>query len=98
VPTAITPDAQSGSAASSASGGTRQRANGREPGNPARRERAHGQVDRFEQRDGQWLIAKRVCAFDWVYRVPFTWDQRSWFAEDFTLGRRDRTDISYRGA
>jgi len=55
-------------------------------------------VDRFERREERWLIAKRVCAFDWVYRVPFAWDQRSWFAEDFTLGRRDRTDVSYRGA
>jgi hypothetical protein len=54
-------------------------------------------VDRFEQREGRWLIAKRVCAFDWVYRVPFNWDQRSWFAEDFTVGHRDYTDITYLG-
>ena len=32
-------------------------------------------VDRFERRDGAWLIAKRVCAFDWTYTVPF--DPRS---------------------
>ena len=54
-------------------------------------------VDRFEQRDGRWLIAKRVCAFDWVYRVPFNAADRSWFADDFTVGHRDRTDITYRG-
>ena len=28
-------------------------------------------VDRFEHREGEWLIAKRVCAFDWTYTVPF---------------------------
>ena len=54
-------------------------------------------VDRFEYRGGRWLIAKRVCAFDWVYRVPFSASDRSWFAEDFTVGHRDRTDITYRG-
>lgn len=54
-------------------------------------------VDRFERRDGTWLIAKRVCAFDWVYRVPFNASDRSWFAEDFTVGVRDRGDITYRG-
>lgn len=54
-------------------------------------------VDRFERRDGRWLIAKRVCAFDWVYRVPFDWADRSWFAEDFTVGRRDQGDITYQG-
>jgi SnoaL-like domain len=54
-------------------------------------------VDRFERRDGVWLIAKRVCAFDWVYRVPFNWSDRSWFAEDFTVGVRNRTDITYGG-
>ena len=51
-------------------------------------------IDRFEQRDGTWLIAKRVCSFDWVYRVPFNASDRSWFAEDFTVGARDRTDIT----
>ena len=54
-------------------------------------------VDRFERRGGAWLIAKRVCAFDWVYRVPFSWGDRSWFADDFTVSARDRTDITYRG-
>ena len=54
-------------------------------------------VDRFEQRAGTWLIAKRVCSFDWVYRVPYNASDRSWFAEDFTVGARDRTDITYRG-
>ena len=53
-------------------------------------------VDRFEKRGGTWLIAKRVCSFDWVYRVPFSAADRSWFAEDFTVGARDRSDITYR--
>ena len=55
-------------------------------------------VDRFEKRDGHWLIAKRVCAFDWTYSVPFDPARKFTFEPDFTVGHRDRTDISYRGA
>ena len=54
-------------------------------------------VDRFERRDGVWLIAKRVCAFDWTYTVPIDATTRWPFAHDFTVGARDRTDITYRG-
>jgi hypothetical protein len=54
-------------------------------------------VDRFERRDGRWLIARRVCAFDWSYTVPVDAATRWPFAEDFTVGARDRTDITYRG-
>jgi hypothetical protein len=54
-------------------------------------------VDRFERRDGVWLIAKRVCAFDWAYTVPFDPTVGFRFAEDFTVGHRDRTDITYTG-
>jgi hypothetical protein len=57
-------------------------------------------VDRFERRPdahgalGPWLIAHRVCAFDWTYTVPVT---DKWaFGEHFTVGTRDRTDITYR--
>jgi hypothetical protein len=54
-------------------------------------------VDRFERRDGRWLIARRVCAFDWTYTVAIDDTTRWRFAEDFTVGARDRTDITYRG-
>jgi SnoaL-like domain len=54
-------------------------------------------VDRFERRDGRWLIAKRVCAFDFTYTVPFDPAQSFTFGPDFTVGRRDRTDITYTG-
>lgn len=54
-------------------------------------------VDRFEKRDGRWLIAKRVCAFDWTYTVPFDASKRFTFEPDFTVGRRDRSDITYTG-
>ena len=54
-------------------------------------------VDRFEKRDGPWLIAKRVCAFDWTYTVPYDPEATFPFAEDFTVGRRDRSDITYTG-
>jgi SnoaL-like domain len=55
-------------------------------------------VDRFERRDGVWLIARRVCAFDWTYTVPIDGATRWPFGEDFTVGTRDRTDITYWGA
>jgi hypothetical protein len=54
-------------------------------------------VDRFERRDGTWLIAKRVCAFDWTYTVPYDPAVKFQFGEDFTVGARDRSDITYRG-
>ena len=54
-------------------------------------------VDRFERRAGMWLIAKRVCAFDWTYTVAIDATTRWPFAEDFTVGARDRSDITYRG-
>jgi hypothetical protein len=50
-------------------------------------------VDRFERRDGAWRIARRVCAFDWSYWTEGT---RWAFEPDFTVGRRDRTDVTYR--
>ncbi len=54
-------------------------------------------VDRFERRDGAWLIAKRVCAFDWTYTVPFDPAAGFPFEADFTLGARDSSDVTYRG-
>lgn len=52
-------------------------------------------VDRFERRGGgPWLIARRVCAFDWRYTLEF--DQMWSYGDDFTVGRRDRTDVTYR--
>ena len=54
-------------------------------------------VDRFERRSGVWLIAKRVCAFDWTYTVPFDPAAGFPFEDDFTLGARDAGDITYRG-
>ena len=50
-------------------------------------------VDRFERRNGQWKIKKRVCAFDWTYYVD---GARSWrFGDDFCVGARDKSDITY---
>ena len=54
-------------------------------------------VDRFERRGGRWLIAKRVCAFDWTYTVPIDDSKSFRFEEDFTVGHRDRTAITYTG-
>ena len=41
--------------------------------------------------------AKRVCAFDWTYTVPIDESTRWRFEEGFTVGARDRADITYRG-
>ena len=52
-------------------------------------------VDRFERRDGHWLIAARVCAFDWSYTVEFDPARGFQFESTWTLGARDRTDVTY---
>jgi hypothetical protein len=56
-------------------------------------------VDRFERRphggDGRWLIAARVCAFDWSHTVEFDPARGFGFDPGWTLGARDRTDITY---
>jgi len=65
-------------------------------------------VDRFERRPslsaesaraGRWLIAKRVCAFDWSSTVTTNASDRYHFEPDFTVGRRfgdgDQIDITY---
>jgi hypothetical protein len=54
-------------------------------------------VDRFERRGGTWLIAKRVCAFDWTYTLQVDAGWSFPFLEDFTVGRRDHSDITYTG-
>lgn len=53
-------------------------------------------VDRFERRAGVWLIARRECAFDWNYTVPFDPTATFQWDEDFIRGSRDRDDPSYR--
>lgn len=52
-------------------------------------------VDRFERRDGRWLVAQRVCAFDWTYTVLVDSANAFRFEEGWTLGARDRSDVSY---
>jgi SnoaL-like protein len=55
-------------------------------------------VDRFERRAGAWKIARRVCAFDWTVTLDETAGAKFAFESHFTLGRRDRGDVAYRGA
>ena len=52
-------------------------------------------VDRFERRDGTWLIAARVCAFYWSHTVEFDPARGFQFESTWTLGARDRTDVTY---
>ena len=54
-------------------------------------------VDRFERRDGRWRIAKRVCAFDWTTTVAVDAATRYQFEAGWTVGARDRSDITYTG-
>ncbi len=52
-------------------------------------------LDRFERRDnGPWLIADRLCAWDFEYMIPAShkWDLDA----SFKRGRTDRQDPSYR--
>ncbi len=48
-------------------------------------------VDRFERRTGEWRIAKRVCAFDWLRTDPVV--GRGSFADSYTRGLRGSDDI-----
>jgi ketosteroid isomerase-like protein len=54
-------------------------------------------VDRFERRAGIWKIARRVCAFDWTVTLEEAPAAKYVFEQHFTVGRRDRTDVTYRG-
>jgi len=49
-------------------------------------------LDRFEKRDGRWLIARRKLFVDWMYKYP----AEGWFDDhpDASVGRRDGTDSS----
>jgi hypothetical protein len=48
-------------------------------------------VDRFERRDGEWRIARRVCAFEW--RRTDLVVGHGGFAESYTRGVRGPNDI-----
>jgi len=47
-------------------------------------------LDRFEERDGVWLIAERRLVVDWMFKYP----AEGWFDDhpDASVGRRDGTD------
>ncbi len=49
-------------------------------------------VDRFERREGEWRIARRVCAFEWRRRDPVG-DGVEDFAPSYTRGLRGSDDI-----
>lgn len=52
-------------------------------------------LDRFERRDGKWLIAHRRCVFDWMYNNPFEGSIHMLPGDDIIWGRRDRDDLGY---
>lgn len=51
-------------------------------------------LDRFEERDGVWLIAERRLLVDWMFKYPAD----GWFDDhpDASVGLRDGTDPSLR--
>ena len=50
-------------------------------------------VDRFERRDGEWRIAKRVVTTEWIrHDIP---EVRFPIKENLRTGRRDRSDPVY---
>ena len=50
-------------------------------------------IDKFEQRDGKWLIARRELLVDWMYKYPL----EGWFDDHpDASARRDGTDPSQR--
>ena len=49
-------------------------------------------IDDFEQRNGQWRIANRICVFDWTRTDPVAGWQ---FTDAFRRGRADRDDIVF---
>jgi hypothetical protein len=50
-------------------------------------------VDRFERRDGQWRIRRRVCAYEW--RRTDRVEGEGGFAEAYVRGTRSTDDIVY---
>jgi hypothetical protein len=58
-------------------------------------------VDRFERRDGAWLIGYRVVVRDWSVQHRLSADELHRQADEalrFDPGRRDRDDLGYRAA
>ena len=56
-------------------------------------------VDRFERRSGQFLIAKRVCIYDWSYEFtvqdPERESRRMPYPQGFNVGTPAADDPSY---
>jgi hypothetical protein len=50
-------------------------------------------IDRFERRDGEWRIARRVAVIDWY--VTGSRGAPSAHLDAFLRGRRDRADPVY---
>jgi ketosteroid isomerase-like protein len=51
-------------------------------------------VDDFEQREGEWRIAARVCAFEWS-RIDPVVDSPYSFGDGFTMGQRNHDDVVF---
>jgi hypothetical protein len=62
-------------------------------GNPTDMRAGLRYVDRFERRDGQWRIRKRVCAYDWRRTDRVGAD--GGFADTYVRGIRSADDIVY---
>ncbi len=52
-------------------------------------------IDRFERRDGEWRIARRVLLLDWTGELPITRARSARLLDVYSTGRWDREDLSY---
>jgi ketosteroid isomerase-like protein len=53
-------------------------------------------IDRFERRDGEWRIARRVLLLDWTGEMSADRSRAQDLLERYDTGRWDRDDLSYR--
>ena len=53
-------------------------------------------IDRFERRDGEWRIVRRVLLLDWTGELAADPSRAQDLLERYDTGRWDRDDLSYR--
>jgi hypothetical protein len=53
-------------------------------------------LDRFERRNGRWLIAHRRCVWDWAYYSEFEGSIKGWSdTPEIVWSRKDKSDPAY---
>ena len=69
-----------------------------DPGEPPQSDLVLGMryFDRFERRNGPWLIAARICVYDWSYSIAFDPARGLAMPSDWHTGQRSTADVGYR--